>query len=70
MFIDLDILEISHFIYTYGKFVKETLQLTVWEKPHLKQWVGKFLPNGPNGGNIPKSKMLVGFFLPMGKIIL
>jgi hypothetical protein len=32
--------------------------------------VGKFLPNGPNGGNISKSNMLVGFVLPMGKIIL
>jgi hypothetical protein len=32
--------------------------------------VGELLPNGPNGLNIPQSKILVGFFLPMGKIIL
>jgi hypothetical protein len=47
--------------------LREIFPFTVWEKPHLKQWVWEFLPNG---GNIPKSKMLVGFFLPMGKIIL
>jgi hypothetical protein len=29
--------------------------------------MGEFLPNGPNGGNIPKSNMLVGYFLPYGK---
>jgi hypothetical protein len=29
--------------------------------------VGKFLPNGTNGGNIPKSNMLMGYFLPYGK---
>jgi hypothetical protein len=39
----------------------------VWEKAHLKQRVGEFLPNGPNWGNIPKSNMLVGFFLPYEK---
>jgi hypothetical protein len=41
--------------------------LTVCEKPHLKQRVGEFLPNEPNGLNIPQSKILEGFFLPMEK---
>ena len=38
-----------------------------WEKPHLKHLVREFLPYEPYGGNIPKSNMLVGFFLPYGK---
>jgi hypothetical protein len=28
--------------------------------------VGEFLPPGPNGENIPKSNMLVGYFFPYG----
>jgi hypothetical protein len=34
--------------------LEEILPLTVSNGVSRKQWVGKFLQNGPNGGNILK----------------